>query len=118
MIATVFDLAGWALVAGSVLFFITGALGLLRFPDIFSRLHAVTKTDAAGLGLLVAGLALLQDQWLPALLLIFIWLLVMGASTISCQLLARYSCEQEEGQAIVGEPAPHQDGRRREPRDA
>ena len=34
-------------------FFITGTLGLLRFPDVFCRLHALTKADNLGLGFML-----------------------------------------------------------------
>ncbi len=85
----------WGFIVAGVGFFITGSLGLLRFPDIFTRLHAVTKTDTSGLGLLAAGLALQAHNWLITLLLLFIWFLVMGSSAISCQLLARYSLERD-----------------------
>ena len=44
------------LIAGAV-FFLAGTLGLLRFPDVYTRLHALTKADNVGLGLIVAGLA-------------------------------------------------------------
>ena len=85
----------WILIAAGIGFFLTGALGLLRFPDIFTRLHAVTKTDTAGMGLLAAGLAIQAADLLDTLLLLFIWFLVMGSSAISCQLLARYSLERD-----------------------
>jgi multicomponent Na+:H+ antiporter subunit G len=39
-------------------FFLAGTLGLLRFPDVYTRLHALTKADNLGLGLTVLGLAL------------------------------------------------------------
>ena len=44
-----------AVIAGCVLF-MAGTVGLLRFPDELSRLHALTKVDNLGLGLIVAGL--------------------------------------------------------------
>ena len=44
-----------AIVAGAI-FFLAGTLGLLRFPDTFTRLHALTKADNLGLGLVVLGL--------------------------------------------------------------
>jgi multicomponent Na+:H+ antiporter subunit G len=37
-------------------FFLAGTVGLLRFPDAFTRLHALTKADNLGLGLVVLGL--------------------------------------------------------------
>ena len=39
------------------LFFLAGTVGLLRFPDALTRLHALTKADNLGLGLVVLGLA-------------------------------------------------------------
>ena len=39
-------------------FYLAGSIGLLHLPDLYSRLHALTKTDNLGLGLLTAGMAL------------------------------------------------------------
>lgn len=88
--------AGWAFMIAGCGFFATAALGLLRFPDLYSRLHAVTKTDTLGLGLLTLGLALLDPSWRSCLMLLLIWLLVMASGAVNCQLLARYNLEQEE----------------------
>lgn len=85
----------WILMISGLVFFITGALGLIRFPDIYSRLHAVTKTDTLGLGLLAAGLAIKSGSASTALLLLIIWLMVMASGAVSCQLLARYSLEAD-----------------------
>lgn len=78
-----------------VVFFATGALGLIRFPDIYSRLHAVTKTDTLGLGLLTLGLAIKSGSPGAAFLLLIIWLIVLASSAVNCQLLARYNLEAE-----------------------
>ena len=69
------------LTAGSF-FFLAGTLGLLRFPDVYSRLHALTKADNVGLGLIVTGLAIQADSWTVAGKLLLTWFLVMiaGAS--------------------------------------
>lgn len=90
------DGIAWILILAGLFFFISGALGLIRFPDVYSRLHAVTKADNTGLGLLAAGLALKSQQWLVAALLLLIWLVVMASAATSCQLLARYQSEQDE----------------------
>jgi multicomponent Na+:H+ antiporter subunit G len=87
------DLLAWVFLASGLIFFATGALGLLRFPDIYSRLHAVTKTDTLGLGLLNVGLAIKAGSLSIALLLLIIWLLVLASGAVSCQLLARYSLD-------------------------
>ncbi len=81
-------LAALLIVAGTGFFF-AGTMGLLRFPDVFSRLHALTKADNTGLGLVAAGVALLHQSWRHAALITVIWLLALAASSIACHLVAR-----------------------------
>lgn len=76
------------LVAGSAFFF-AGTVGLVRFPDVYSRLHALTKADNLGLGLIVLGLALQADTLASALKLILIWPLVLAASAAVSYIIAR-----------------------------
>lgn len=76
-----------AISAGAVLF-MAGTLGLLRFPDTLSRLHALTKVDNLGLGLVGAGLVL-QMGWLAAAKLLVLWLLVQLSGAIVTQILGR-----------------------------
>ena len=70
-------------------FFLAGTLGLLRFPDVFCRLHALTKADNLGLGLIVLGLMVTADSWQAAARLLFIWLLVLLAGATVAHLIAR-----------------------------
>ncbi len=83
------------LIAAGCLFYQAGSIGLLRLPDLYCRLHAMTKADNVGLGLLVAGLILLSDDLTSALKLGLIWLLVMAAGAAGAHLIA--------GQARRGE---------------
>jgi multicomponent Na+:H+ antiporter subunit G len=75
-------------IAGGVLFFVAGTVGLLRFPDPLSRLHALTKADNLGLGLVVLGLLPRGDGPFGVLKLIAVWLLVMLAGASIAQLIA------------------------------
>ncbi|EMR13829.1 multisubunit Na+/H+ antiporter subunit MnhG [Methylophaga lonarensis MPL] len=77
-------------------FFVVGTVGLLRFPDVYSRLHALTKADTLGLGLVILGLSLRADRLATVLLMLFIWLLVMASSATACQLLARYQLQSDK----------------------
>ncbi|HEY7321307.1 MAG TPA: monovalent cation/H(+) antiporter subunit G [Candidatus Binatia bacterium] len=70
-------------------FFLAGSVGLLRFPDALSRLHALTKADNLGLGLVMLGLLPRSGSLLAALKLVFVWLLVLLASSMVSQLVAR-----------------------------
>lgn len=76
-----------AVLAGAF-FFIAGTLGLLRFGDTLSRVHALTKADNLGLGLIVLGLLPLADSITDALKLVVIWALVLLGGTTAAQLVA------------------------------
>jgi multicomponent Na+:H+ antiporter subunit G len=76
-------------------FFVAGSVGLLRFPDVLSRLHALTKADNVGLGFLVAGLALQAGSWVVAAKLFLIWFLVLVSSSVVCHLIANFVLESE-----------------------
>ncbi|MEK9777242.1 MAG: monovalent cation/H(+) antiporter subunit G [Quisquiliibacterium sp.] len=52
------DLMAWLLIVSGGVFSVIGAIGILRFPDFWSRLHAASVTDSAGMLLMVAGMAL------------------------------------------------------------
>ncbi len=81
----------WTIVAVSagVFFFLAGTVGLLRFPDTLTRLHALTKADNLGLGLVVLGLLPRVSSPLAGLKLVCVWLLVLLAGAIASQLIAR-----------------------------
>lgn len=77
------------------IFFLAGTLGLLRFPDTLTRLHALTKADNLGLGLVVLGLLPHVSGPLAALKLICVWLLVLLAGATASQLIARVARRAE-----------------------
>lgn len=80
-------------------FILAGTVGLLRFPDVLTRLHAVTKADNLGLGLIVAGLALQSGSILTSIKLLFVWLLVLLAGATSCYLIAHGARDEHDGAA-------------------
>ena len=86
---TLIEYLSIVLLVGGAVFFLAGTLGLLRFPDVYTRLHALTKADNVGLGLVVAGLALQAETWTVAAKLLLIWLLVMLAGAGVGHLIAR-----------------------------
>ena len=76
-----------AISAGAV-FFLAGTVGLLRFPDTLTRLHALTKVDNLGLGLIILGLLPLTNGLMGGLKLFSIWLLVQVSGAIATQIIA------------------------------
>ena len=83
------DLFTIVAVSAGAFFFLAGTVGLLRFPDALARLHALTKADNLGLGLVVIGLLPRAGGLLVALKLIGIWLLVLLSSATVSQLIGR-----------------------------
>ena len=76
-------------VTAGAFFFMAGTAGLLRFPDALTRLHALTKADNLGLGLVVLGLMPRAGSLLAALKLASVWLLVLFTSAAVSQLIAK-----------------------------
>lgn len=89
--------AAWtiACVAAGLVFLAAGTAGLLRFPDAASRLHALTKADGLGLGLIVLGLLPRAPDLATALKLLAVWGLVLLAGATVGQMIARHATEQE-----------------------
>jgi multicomponent Na+:H+ antiporter subunit G len=85
-------------VCAGAFFFLAGTVGLLRFPDALTRLHALTKADNLGLGLIVLGLLPQADGVLPALKLVAVWALAQLAGATVTQLVAR-TVRRGDGQA-------------------
>jgi multicomponent Na+:H+ antiporter subunit G len=85
-------------VTAGLFFFLAGTVGLLRFPDSLSRLHALTKADNLGLGLIILGM-LPRVEWpWDALKLGLTWVLVLVASSAASQLIARKIVAEQEKQ--------------------
>jgi len=82
------DWASAALLVAGAFFFLAGTAGLLRFPDVYTRLHALTKVDNLGLGLLALGLALRADSAALVVKLALIWALAVVASASAAYLVA------------------------------
>jgi multicomponent Na+:H+ antiporter subunit G len=76
-------------------FFIGGTVGLLRFPDVYSRLHALTKADNIGLGFVVLALLIQAESWDWALKLLIVWIFVLAASATNAYLIARAAIRKD-----------------------
>ena len=87
MIANIFTIFMLSL---GCIFFIAGTIGLLRFPDVFCRLHALTKADNLGLGLITLGLLPQVQTVAMAVKILLVWGLLLLTSATSCHLIARH----------------------------
>ena len=78
-----------ALLVLGFFFIFTGALGILRFPDFYTRLHAMGKSDTLGVALMVLGLAMLQGATLNGAKVLFIIVFVGLANPTATHALGR-----------------------------
>ena len=90
------DVLAWVSLLAGTGFFVAGTVGLIRFPDTLTRLHALTKADNAGLGLVALGLALRSGSAATAAFLLLVWVLVLLASGALSGLLAAAAANRAE----------------------
>jgi multicomponent Na+:H+ antiporter subunit G len=83
------ELASALLLIIGAVFFLAGTIGLLRFPDVYTRLHALAKADNLGLGFTVLGLLLQAPGVAAGLKLVLVWLLALAASATLSYLIVR-----------------------------
>lgn len=83
------DLLSWVLLAGGGFFCIVGAIGLLRMPDFYTRMHAASVIETLGAGLLLAGMMLQAGLSLVTVRLLIIGLLLFFACPTAAHALGR-----------------------------
>ena len=97
---TVPDIISFVLLAAGLFFFTAGTVGLVRLPDLYSRLHALTKADVLGLGLTVLALLPKALGWAEVFKLLLTWVLVSVSGATVCYLIAdrarRHDASAEE----------------------
>lgn len=83
------DWVSWACLIGGVVFALIGAIGMLRLPDVYARMHAAGIIDTAAAGLVLLGLALQAASWLVAAKLALIFVFILYTSPTATHALSR-----------------------------
>ena len=86
-----------------VIFFIVGTLAIIRFCDLYTRLHALSKIDNLGLGFIVLGISIQSDDFFVILKLIFLWGLVLLSSATLSYILSSHASKNGEKPYIEDE---------------
>ena len=106
------DLLSWLLLVAGGFFFLVGAIGLNRMPDVFTRMHAISVGDTLGAGLLVAGMALQAGPTLVTVKLFLILLVIWFTGPVATHALARAALHDKlyplvtnrSGKLVEGDP--------------
>lgn len=88
MIETVLNALSWLLLMSGSFFILTGGVGLLRLPDVYSRMHAAGMTDTLGAGLFIAGMAVQGGFTLVTVKLLIILIFILFTSPTATYALA------------------------------
>ncbi|MFL0809395.1 MAG: monovalent cation/H(+) antiporter subunit G [Agarilytica sp.] len=85
----ILDVLSWLFLLSGGFLCVSGAVGVQRFPDFFSRMHAASVTDTLGSGLILLGLMFQTEHWLIVSKLLFIMLFIFFTSPTSGHALAK-----------------------------
>ena len=88
-IAEIVALAGSAIVLAGSVFMVIGALGVIRMPDVFTRLHAASVSDTFGVGLILIGLILVGGLTLVSVKLAFLLAFLFLTGPVATHAVAR-----------------------------
>jgi multicomponent Na+:H+ antiporter subunit G len=88
------DAISWFCLVAGGLFCVVGAVGMLRMPDFYTRLHAASVIETLGGGLIMLGLLLQAGVTLVAVKLLIVALLVFFASPTATHALAKAAMER------------------------
>ena len=111
--AGLIETAGGVLVCLGGIAVVVGALGLVRLPDVYSRIHAAGVVDTAGAALMILGMALLAPSWLVVAKLALVGVFLFFTSPVSGHAVARLAHDQ--GVAPAGRDLTRGARRRRRP---
>ena len=82
------NIASWALFLIGGLAVFSGALGIVRFPDFYTRLHAAGVTDTGGAELILIGMLLQSPSWIVAVKIFFIGAFLFFTSPVATHAIA------------------------------
>ncbi len=83
------DAISWVLIALGSFFLVSGAIGLIRMPDVYTRMHAASVIDTLGAMLLILGLVFQSGFSLLALKLLFVIALLFFFGPVASHALAQ-----------------------------
>lgn len=101
--AALVDILSWVALVGGGFFYVVGAIGLNRMPDIFTRMHAISVSESLGVGLLIIGMALQAGFTLVTVKLFIIMVVMMWTGSVATHALARAALHDGEKPLLADE---------------
>jgi multicomponent Na+:H+ antiporter subunit G len=82
---------GWMLILIGMFFIVSGIMGLFRFPDFYTKLHAASVIECCGIPICLIGLSLLQHNYSSSFKLLFMSIIIFILNPVSTFALGRAS---------------------------
>lgn len=87
--ALVLDFASWIMLCAGALLAVAGGIGMLRMPDLYTRMHAASVTDTGGVILIIGGLLCQAPDFPVAVRLLLVLVLLLFTSPTATHALAK-----------------------------
>jgi multicomponent Na+:H+ antiporter subunit G len=104
--SSLIDALSWVCLIGGGFFCIVGAVGLLRMPEFYTRMHAASVVETLGAGPILLGLVIQAGLTLVAVKLVILGLLIFFASPTATHALARAALVRGLKPHLSGEASP------------
>jgi multicomponent Na+:H+ antiporter subunit G len=114
--ADVLSWAGGGFIVVGALLSILGAVGVLRFPDVYTRIHAASLTDTGGASLMLLGMGLIAGLSAVTVKLVFVWVFIMLTTPAAANALANAAFSSGHRPRIGTFQIMRTDERRKNPR--
>lgn len=107
----------WGLILAGSFFYLVGAVGMVRMPDVFTRMHSTSVSETLGIGFLILGMMVQAGWTLNSAKLALILAILLYSGPIATHALARAALvagvkpqldEDRTGGAMAAPPAPKQ----------
>jgi len=105
------EIISWACILAGSLSAIISGIGLIRFPDFYTRMHAASIADTAGIGLLMLGMMLQEGLTIVTIKLVLILAFIFFTSPASTHALAHVAFENNVKPLLAGKDGKGQDKR-------
>lgn len=95
MLDTVLTVISWTMIAAGSFFYVVGAIGIVRMPDIYARMHAAGISDTVGAGLLIGGMMIDAGFSLVAAKLLILLAIIIFTSPVATHALAQAALQSD-----------------------
>ncbi|MGH4049949.1 MAG: monovalent cation/H(+) antiporter subunit G [Clostridium sp.] len=103
------DIISTIFLFGGLFFFMVGTLGIIRFPDVFTRAHSASKCDTLGAMLCLCSIIILEGFNMISLKILLILLFVWIANPTATHLIAKGEYTRQSSLKKINEVKKNED---------